>query len=68
MSETARDRIYAAVPQITRNLRQFGYPSLTEDEVRAEVEGLAVGEEPQGIIGMFARDMLVKAGLLPGED
>ena len=36
-----------------RDLREFGYSSLTQDEVREELDALLRGEESQSIIGRF---------------
>ena len=51
------------VRQIHSNLKEFGY-SVTYEHVKAEVELVAAGSEPKGIIGMFAKDMLKKNGYL----
>jgi hypothetical protein len=57
----------AVVQQITKNLVEFGYEGLTEETVQTEVNKLQAGEKVTGIIGMMARDMLVKNGYI-GED
>ena len=51
------------VRQIHSNLKEFGYPIAYED-VKAEVELIAGGSAPKGIIGMFAQGMLKKNGYL----
>ena len=51
------------IRQIHYNLKDFGY-TVTYGDVKAEVELIAAGSEPKGIIGMFARDMLKKNGYL----
>ncbi len=52
------------IAQIGRNLRQFGYDDLTDEEVAAQVKAIQAGERPTNIIGMFARDMLEENGYL----
>lgn len=54
------------ITAVTADLRAFGYSNLTEAQVKTEIEDALAGKEP-GIIGMFAVDMLKKAGLWPGE-
>ena len=53
----------STVRQIHSNLKAFGY-SITYEDVKAEVELVAGGSAPKGIIGMFAQDMLKKNGYL----
>ena len=48
---------------IQKNLKEFGY-TVEYDYVKAQVDGLARGEQPTDIVAMFARDMLVKNGFL----
>jgi len=57
----------ATIRQIARNLREFGYDNLTDEEVRTQVGKIAAGEPTTNIIGMFARDMLVENGYLAEE-
>ena len=52
----------AHINAITRNLVEFGY-AVTPENVKAEIAKLRANK-PVGIIGMFAKDMLIKAGLL----
>ena len=58
----------ATIRQITRNLREFGYDGLTDQAVREQVEAVMTGERPANVIGMFARNMLVKNGYLADPD
>jgi len=51
------------IKAITRNLREFGY-DLEESHVQEAVDKLVPGESPKDIIGKFAKDMLVKAGVI----
>lgn len=37
----------------TKQLREFGYPELTEDEVAKELEGLLAGKQWTTVIGGF---------------
>ncbi len=48
------------------DLRQT-YPSLTLAKVRADVDELLAGNEPTGIIQMFAQPHLIQLGLLKRE-
>ena len=56
----------STIRQIHSNLTEFGY-SVTYEYVKDEVELLAAGSAPKGIIGMFAQDMLKKNGYLDEE-
>ena len=49
------------VSQIRRNLVEFGYNGLTDENVATQVAKAQAGEE-LSIIGMLAKDMLVKNG------
>jgi hypothetical protein len=42
-----------------RDLREFGYPNLTEDEVRQQLEKV-LNDEPINVIGMFIKSDVVK--------
>jgi hypothetical protein len=42
-----------------QDLRQFGYPKLTEDEVRQQLEKV-LNNEPINVIGMFIKSDVVK--------
>lgn len=64
MTTPTDSRVVAA---ITADLRDFGYPDLTEEQVKKEIEDALAGRET-GIIGMFVVDMLKKAGLWPKEE
>lgn len=48
-----------------RALRDFGYRSLTDDQVRQEAEKLMKGAEPTNIIATFVHGWLKEAGILP---
>ena len=62
---TKLNRIKAVhIQRITKNLQNFGYKDLTVDTVQEKVDALIRGEEPDDIIGMMARDMLVENHLL----
>ena len=54
------------VEAIHSNLKEFGYDSLTVEDVQAEVTKLLGGVRPTNIIGMFAKDMLEKNGYIFG--
>jgi hypothetical protein len=58
-----------SVHSIGSSLREFGYATLTDDEVRNAADRLLAGEEPTGndVIEMFVARMLREAGLLPDE-
>lgn len=47
------------IRQKTRDLRDFGYPNLTEDEVREQLEKVLKGEK-LNVIGMFIEGDVVK--------
>ena len=47
-----------------RNLVEFGYDTLTLEAVQQAIDSLLRGEEPKEVIGMFAKNMLVKNGYL----
>ena len=49
---------------IHHNLQEFGYGGLTVEYVKREVDKLIAGEQPAGIISMFANNMLRKNGYL----
>ena len=51
------------VKAIHSNLKEFGY-QVTYEYLKAEVELVAAGSAPKGIIGMFAQNMLKKNGYL----
>ena len=51
------------IEAITKNLKEFGYPDLTHEFVKSEIDKIMAGEQV-GIIGMFAKDMLEEANLL----
>lgn len=65
MAQTLTD---ASVKSITRSLRDFGYTSLSEQEVREAADRVLAGEKPTDIIAMFVADMIRKAGLMPEAD
>lgn len=54
----------AVIEQIHKNLVEFGYKSLTLDHTRDAIKAIQEGAKPKGIIQMFARDMLIKNGLM----
>ena len=47
------------VSRKTRQLRQFGYPGLTEGEVRQQIELLAAGKKWTTVIGAMCEDEVV---------
>jgi hypothetical protein len=51
------------IKAIQKNLAQFGYSGLTVEHVREQIDKVLAGEKT-GIIGMFAKKMLVEAGLI----
>jgi len=51
------------ITAIRKNLTEFGYPGLTDEFVKSEVDKVLAGE-PTGIIGKFAKGMLEEAGLI----
>lgn len=55
------------IHQIHRNLEEFGY-SVTYEYVKGEVDLIAAGNRPKGIIGIFAKNMLEKNGYLKEND
>ena len=52
------------IKAIYQNLKDFGYGSLTLEHVTTSVNAVATGAKPQGIIQMFAADMLRKNSYL----
>jgi hypothetical protein len=52
------------VNAITKNLVDFGYSTLTPDEVLASYDKAMTGEKPKNIIDMMTRSQLEKNGLL----
>ena len=52
------------VAEIHKNLKEFGYENLTRDNVADEIKKLESGVKPTNIIGMMAKDILVKNGLM----
>jgi len=52
---------------IWRNLKEFGYASLTPEFVAEQVQAIVEGKNPQNIIAQFARTMLVENGYLEAE-
>ena len=52
------------VAEIHKNLKDFGYDNLTRDYVADEIKKLEPGVKPTNIIGLMAKDMLVKNGLM----
>jgi uncharacterized protein YfeS len=52
------------VAEIHKNLKEFGYDNLTRDYVADEIKKLESGVKPTNIIGMMAKDILVKNGLM----
>jgi len=50
------------VAEIHKNLKEFGYKDLTRDSVADEIKKLEPGVKPTNIIGLMAKDMLVKNG------
>ena len=52
------------VAEIHKNLKEFGYEDLTRDTVADEIKKLEPGVKPTNIIGMMAKDMLVKNRLM----
>ena len=53
------------IKSITKNLIEFGYGSLTEDQVRLSYDKAMKGEKPKNIIDMMTAKQLDKNGLLP---
>lgn len=51
------------ITQKLKDLREFGYPTLTRDEVEKELEAALKGEKLT-VIGMFIQSDLEKAGLI----
>lgn len=51
------------VTQKTKDLRKFGYPDLTTDEVKVQLEKALAGEQLD-VIGMFIQADLKDAGLI----
>ena len=43
----------------TKQLREFGYTTLTEEEVEKQLRMILEKEEVSGVIGMFMRDEIV---------
>ncbi len=58
----------ANVKAITRNLREFYGPDITEDLIRGEIAKLREGQEPTNIIGKFTKGMLEQAGIITDEE
>jgi len=56
------------INRIKNNLVQFGYQNLTFETVKKQVNLVLNGERPTDIIGMLARDMLVKNGFVQETD
>ena len=52
------------VAEIHKNLKEFGYEDLTRDTVADEINKLESGVKPTNIIGLMAKDMLVKNNLM----
>ena len=52
------------VAEIHKNLKEFGYEDLTRDTVADEIKKLESGIKPTNIIGLMAKDMLVKNGFM----
>ena len=52
------------VAEIHNNLKEFGYEELTRDTVADEIKKLESGVKPTNIIGLMAKDMLVKNNLM----
>tara|TARA_R100001244_G_C5109660_1_gene120842 strand:+ start:222 stop:410 length:189 start_codon:yes stop_codon:yes gene_type:complete len=52
------------VAEIHKNLKEFGYEDLTRDTVADEINKLESGVKPTNIIGLMAKDMLVKNGFM----
>ena len=50
------------VAEIHKSLKEFGYENLTRDNVADEIKKLEPGVKPTNIIGLMAKDMLVKNG------
>jgi hypothetical protein len=44
----------------TKSLIEFGYTTLTEDEVRNKVMSIVDGEKQKDIIGMYCEDDIVR--------
>jgi hypothetical protein len=57
-----------SVSSITRALREFGYATLTEQEVREASERVLSDQPSQGIIDMFIADYCRDAGVLSKRD
>ena len=55
------------VSGITKNLREFGYGSLTEDQVLQSYDKAMTGEKPTNIIDMMTRKQLEQNDMLPTE-
>ena len=58
MAKTLTEAQTLVIPEITKNLQEFGY-ELLEEHVKEALEDIVNGRK-LGIIGMFTRDMLIK--------
>lgn len=63
-NETLRKNLKAICKNIAKNLKEFGYAGVEQSAVEAQVTLLLEGKEPDDIIGMFAKDMLIENDLL----
>jgi threonine dehydrogenase-like Zn-dependent dehydrogenase len=52
------------IAAVTADLKAFGYSSATEAKVKEEIEVALTGKQP-GLLGLFAVDLLKRAGLWP---
>ena len=67
-NKTLRDNFKAICLNITANLKEFGYADLKATNVEEQVQLLLDGKEPNDIIGMFAKNMLVENDLLADDE
>jgi hypothetical protein len=57
-----------SIASIRSSLVEFGYSSLTTEEVREASNRMLAGEKPGDIIDMFVQRMLREAGVLKDPD
>jgi len=62
-NKTLRDNFKAICLNIHANLKEFGYADLKATDVEEQVQLLLDGKETKGIIGIFAKDMLIENDL-----
>lgn len=63
-----RDNLRPISANIAANLKEFGYTDVTDEIVVAKVERLLDGQEPDEIIGMLAKNMLIENNLLEDDE